>query len=324
MGQNANDIFQIKGVKIGQAEDEKGITGCTAFIFEAGATVGVDVRGSAPGTRELALLEPGNLVEKVHAVVLTGGSAFGLAAMNGVSSALEQKDIGYDAGVATVPIVCGAVLFDLAIGDPSIRPDFQMGYEAASNAQNIYFKEGNHGAGAGATIGKARGMDYAIKSGIGAATLRFDNGLVVSAVVAVNALGDVYEQDTIIAGMLNDTKDGWQSTEDYILKAHQTSIFENRNTTIGLVLTNANLTKARAKKLAEKTHDAYARRIRPTHTLYDGDAIFAAATGEIEFDDQLFLSTAAVRVMELAILRAVRSAKPVANYKTAEMVNGRP
>lgn len=303
------DIFKIKGLQIGQAEDTIGMTGCTVLCFDEGAIVGVDVRGSAPGTRELALLEPGNLVEKVHAIVLSGGSAFGLASMNGVAAYLEERSIGYDVGVAKVPIVVGAVLFDLAIGDATIRPDFAMGYTAAKEANSQHFKMGNHGAGTGATIGKANGMEYATKGGIGTATLEFDSGLIVSAIVAVNALGDVYDGDTIIGGMLNQQKNSWENSTDFILNGYQAKVFSGSNTTLGVVITNAKLDKAQCTKLAQTSHDAFAARIRPTHTLYDGDAIFAAATGEIDFKDQLFLSVAANRAMEQAIVNAIHSSK---------------
>ncbi|MEM1327908.1 MAG: P1 family peptidase [Bacteroidota bacterium] len=309
-----HDLFKLKGLKIGQMEDSVGITGCTVFLFEKGATAGVDVRGAAPGSRELASLEPGNLVEEVHAIVLSGGSAFGLASMSGVADYLETKGIGYDVGVTKVPIVVGAVLFDLTIGDHTIRPDYEMGYQAAKQANDTHFSSGNHGAGMGATVGKVKGMEYATKSGIGSATLTFKNGLIVSAVVAVNALGNVYEGDRIIAGMLNKEKDGYEEATDYILNGYKSNIFAGSNTTIGVVLTNAKLSKAQCRKLAQTSHDAYAARIRPTHTLYDGDTIFAAATGEIEFNDALFLSVAANRAMEQAILNAVKEAEDISGF----------
>ncbi|MEM9836696.1 MAG: P1 family peptidase [Bacteroidota bacterium] len=313
-----NDIFKIKNLRIGQAQDQEAATGCTVLLFEEGATVGVDVCGAAPGSRELALLEPGNLVEKVHAIVLSGGSAFGLASMDGVVNYLEEQGIGYDTGTARVPIVCGTVLYDLAIGSARIRPDHAMGYRAAQSANRNDFLEGNYGAGTGAVIGKASGMGNATKSGIGCATLTFDNGLVVSAIVAVNALGDVYEKDRIIAGMRYPKGTTWADTEQYILNGYQTEIFTGANTTLGVIVTNAQLTKAQARRLAQTTHDAYARCIRPVHTLYDGDAIFAAATGELPFTDQLFLSVAANRAMEQAIVRAVRAAEDLDGVKAMD------
>lgn len=317
----SDPIFDIKGLAVGQATDTVGATGCTVLLFEQGATVGADVRGAAPGTRELALLEPGNLVEQVHAIVLAGGSAYGLSTMSGVARWLEEQDIGYETGVAKVPIVCGAVLFDLAIGEASARPDADMGYRAAASANRMRIQEGNHGAGTGATIGKARSMEYAVKGGLGVATLRYDNGLVVSAIVAVNALGDVYHNDTLIAGMLNDDKTGYTSTEAYILNGYRTEVFPGSNTTLGVIVTNATLTKAEARKLAQTTHDAYGRCIRPTHTLYDGDIIFAAATGEVAFNDRLFLTVAANVAMQEAILRAVTTAKTLHGVPATEEVH---
>lgn len=315
-------IFNLKGLTIGQAQDTTALTGCTVFLFENGATVGVDVRGAAPGTREIAQLEPGNLVEKAHAIVLTGGSAYGLAALDGVMAFLEEQDIGYDTKVAKIPIVTGAVLFDLAVGDPQVRPDFKMGYAAAKNANNKIFQSGNYGAGTGATVGKLKGTNYATKGGIGCATLAFKNGLIVSAVVAVNALGDIYAGEQQIAGMLNQQKNGWENSADFILNGYQPKVFANGNTTIGIVITNAQLDKAQCKKLAQTTHDAFAKCIRPTHTLYDGDAIFAAATGELEFRDQLFLSVAVNRAMEQAIINAIKSAESTPNIPAGnEIIN---
>ncbi|MFK7936268.1 MAG: P1 family peptidase, partial [Saprospiraceae bacterium] len=194
-------------------------------------------------------------------------------------------------------------------------------YAAAKNANRNTFQTGNQGAGTGATVGKLNGMEYATKGGIGCATLQFDNGLVVSAVVAVNALGDIYDGEQQIAGMLNQTKNGWENSTDFILNGYQAQVFPNGNTTIGVVITNVKMNKARCKKLAQTTHDAFAKCIRPTHTLYDGDAIFAAATGEIEFSDQLFLSVAANRAMEKAIVNAIRSAESVAGIPAGDNVS---
>ena len=300
-----HDIFRIKGLKIGQAQDTVGKTGVTVLLFEDGAVVGAVVRGSAPGTRETDLLRPGNLVEKVHAVVLSGGSAFGLASMDGVAAYLEEQGVGYETGVAKVPIVTGAVLFDLAVGDARARPDADMGYAAAQSAGRTTFAEGGHGAGTGASVGKLRGQEYASPGGIGCTVLTFPDGLVVAAVVAVNALGDIYEGEEIVAGMLNEEKNAWLNSEDYVLQGYQTRPFGG-NTTLGVIITNAKLTKAQAQKLASVAHDGFARSIRPAHTLYDGDIIFAAATGEVEFSDMLFLSTAAQRAAEQAVLRAVK------------------
>lgn len=315
-----HDIFKIKGLKIGQAQDTTALTGVTVLLFEEGAVASVDVRGSAPGTRETALLEPGNLVEQVHAIVLSGGSAYGLDAMGGVAAYLEGKGIGFDTGPAVVPIVTGAVLYDLNIGNATVRPDFKMGFEAAQAAGRDNFLEGNYGAGTGATVGKVRGPEYAAKGGIGCAVLEFNSGLIVAAIVAVNALGDIYEGETKIAGLLNEEKNAWASTEAFILNGYQDKVFKSGNTTLGVVVTNAKLTKAQAKKLAASAHDAFARCIRPVHTLYDGDSIFAAGTGEVEFSDQLFLSVAANRVMEQAIIRAVKKAESAGNHPSGKEI----
>ena len=201
-----NNILDVKGLKVGQVQDEDGLTGCTVVICEEGAVCGVDVRGSAPGTRETDLLDPINMIQKVHAVVLSGGSAFGLESTCGVSQYLEERNIGFDVGVAKVPIVVGAVLFDLAAGDPKCRPDKKMGYKACEMASDTVLKQGNYGAGCGATVGKIKGPEYAMKGGIGSYSIKLDNGLVVSALIAVNAFGDVYEDGNVIAGVLDNTK----------------------------------------------------------------------------------------------------------------------
>ncbi len=316
---NVNDIFKIKDLKIGQAESKEGITGVTVLFFPKGAIGGVDVRGSAPGTRETDLLNPVNLVDKVHAIVLAGGSAFGLDAMSGVVKYLEENGIGFDTGDAKVPIVTGAVLYDLEIGNSKIRPDAAMGYEACENANNKNFELGNHGAGTGAVIGKLKGLDFAMKSGIGSYTLTFENGLVVSAIVAVNALGDVYENGKPVAGLLNETKSGLCETKDEIIKGYKPKIFKGTNTTLGVIVTNAKLTKTEATKISQVAHDGYARAINPVHTMYDGDIIFTTATGEIELNsvnDQIFLGVAAAEAMEKAIISAVKNAEAIAGLKT--------
>lgn len=310
---NPNDIFKIKGLKIGQAEYEKGMTGTTVFIFEEGAVAGVDVRGAAPGTRETDLLKPENLVKEVHAIVLSGGSAFGLDSMTGVSRYLEEKKIGFDVGVAYVPIVTGAILFDLGIGDPKVRPDAALGYEAAKKANNKVFLEGNHGAGKGATVGKIRGTEYSMKSGIGTYTISFEDGLVVSAVVAVNAWGDVIEGSEVVAGTLEDDKKTFAGGTDVLLQGRGAKGFEGRNTTIGVIVTNAVVDKAEAGKIAQMAHDGYGRAINPVHTMYDGDTIFAAGTGEVEADVNL-VGIAAAEAMERAIRRAVRETEGAGGY----------
>ena len=279
-----NNILDVKGLKVGQAQDNEALTGCTVVICEEGATCGVDVRGSAPGTRETDLLDPINMVQKVHAVVLSGGSAFGLESTCGVSKYLEEKNIGFDSGVCKVPIVTGAVLFDLVVGDHKVRPDKEMGYKACLQASETELKQGNYGAGCGATVGKIKGQEYLMKGGIGSHSIKLDNGIVVAALIAVNAFGDIYEDGKVIAGVLNDDKTQLLNTYEIMKKGFIKGGFSIDNTTIGIVATNAKLTKAQCKKISQMAHDGYAKSIFPIHTPHDGDTIFTMATGEIEVD----------------------------------------
>ncbi|MBU5335802.1 P1 family peptidase [Intestinibacter bartlettii] len=307
-----NNILDVKGLKVGQAQNEDALTGCTVVICEEGATCGVDVRGAAPGTRETDLLDPVNTIQKVHAVVLSGGSAFGLESTCGVSQYLEERNIGFDAGPCKVPIVVGAVLFDLAIGNHKIRPDKQMGYEACLNASETVLKQGNYGAGCGASVGKLRGPQFVTKSGIGSHSIKLDNGIVVSALVAVNALGDVYENGKVIAGALNDDKTGCLNSYELMKQGVTKGGFSIDNTTIGIIATNAKLDKAQCKKISQMAHDGYARAIFPIHTPHDGDTIFTMATGEIETDaDLTLIGSLAVEVMEKSIINAVKNAKQI-------------
>ena len=246
-----NNILDVKGLKVGQAQDNEALTGCTVVICEEGATCGVDVRGSAPGTRETDLLDPINMVQKVHAVVLSGGSAFGLESTCGVSKYLEEKNIGFDSGVCKVPIVTGAVLFDLVVGDHKVRPDKEMGYKACLQASETELKQGNYGAGCGATVGKIKGPEYLMKGGIGSHSIKLDNGIVVAALIAVNAFGDIYEDGNVIAGVLNDDKTQLLNTYEIMKKGFIKGGFSINNTTIGIVATNAKLTKAQCKKISQ-------------------------------------------------------------------------
>ena len=305
-----NNILDVKGLKVGQAQNEDALTGCTVVICEEGATCGVDVRGAAPGTRETDLLDPVNTIQKVHAVVLSGGSAFGLESTCGVSQYLEERNIGFDAGPCKVPIVVGAVLFDLAIGNHKIRPDKQMGYEACLNASETVLKQGNYGAGCGASVGKLRGPEFVTKSGIGSHSIKLDNGIVVSALVAVNALGDVYENGKVIAGALNDDKTECLNSYELMKQGVTKGGFSIDNTTIGIIATNAKLDKAQCKKISQMAHDGYARAIFPIHTPHDGDTIFTMATGELETGaDLTLIGSLAVEVMEKSIINAVKNAK---------------
>lgn len=276
----------IPGIKVGHAQDMKAGTGCTVVICEEGATAGVDVRGGSPGTRETDLLDPVNLVQKIHAVMLSGGSAFGLDAASGAMQYLEEKGVGFDVQVTKVPIVCSAVLFDLTCGDYKVRPDKQMGYKACENATNKKCPEGCIGAGTGATIGKILGPEYSMKSGLGTYCIQVGD-LMVGAIVAVNCLGDVYDSEAgrIIGGVLNKDKKTVGSTEEIMMEnyASKKNLFSG-NTTIGVIATNAKLTKSEAKKLASMSHNGYGRAMRPAHSIFDGDTIFTMAANRVEAD----------------------------------------
>jgi len=310
------EFTAIEGIRVGHAEDLEAATGCTVVISEAGATAGVDVRGGAPGTRETDLLNPVNLVQKVHAILLAGGSAFGLDAAAGVMQYLEERKIGFDVRVTRVPIVCGAVLFDLTVGDHRIRPDREMGYRACLNAGTTPLRQGSVGAGTGASVGKILGMERAMKSGLGSYALQVE-GLQVGALVAVNCLGGVVDPLTgeKLAGPLNDDGRTMADTEEIMIRsfAEKKDLFSG-NTTIGVVATNAALTKAQATKLASMAQNGYARTMRPAHSMVDGDTIFALATGGIEADLSV-VGLLAARVMERAVIAAVKSAESLCGLK---------
>lgn len=307
-----NNILDVKGIKVGQAQDFEGLTGCTVVICEDGATCGVDVRGGGPGTRETDLLDPINMIQKVHAVVLTGGSAFGLESTCGVSKYLEERNIGFDVGVAKVPIVVGAVLFDLGVGDSKCRPNIEMGYNACENSSDKELKQGNYGAGCGATVGKIKGSEFAMKGGIGSYSIKLDNGLVVSALIAVNAFGDVYEDGKVIAGVLNNDKTKTLSSYELMKNGFNKGGFSIDNTTIGVVVTNAKLDKAGCKKVSQMAHNGYAKSIFPIHTPHDGDTIFTMATGEVESDIAL-IGSLATEVVEKSVINAIKNANSIKN-----------
>ena len=314
-----NAITDVPGIEVGQVQDDEALTGCTVVLCRKGAVAGVDVRGSAPGTRETDLLDPVNLVEKVHAVVLAGGSAFGLDAASGVMRYLDEQGIGFETGAGKVPIVPAAILFDLNLGRGEVRPDAEMGYRAAASASADAPKEGNVGAGTGASVGKIFGLKSAMKSGIGTASMQV-GGLVVGAMVAVNAFGDVIDPQSgqILAGArsvnlgpLKLGEDGYFGDTLEIMKTFigRTVLgFATRsNTVIGVVATNAKLKKPEATKVAQMAQDGLARTIRPAHTMLDGDAIFALATGEKRADPST-VGAFAAEVVAQAILRAVQTA----------------
>ncbi|MCM3709197.1 P1 family peptidase [Sporosarcina luteola] len=316
------NITDVPGVKVGNIENFEALTGCTAILIEEGAVCGVDVRGSAPGTRETELLDPINLVDRIHAVCLSGGSAFGLDSASGIMQFLEEKDIGLDVGVAKVPIVPGAVLFDLPFGDPKIRPDKKMGYEAAQQAKSGYFPFGNVGAGCGATVGKIAGFENCMKGGLGSASIKLKNGLIVGAIVAVNAVGDIRDPSNreILAGPIDPETGELIDSLVYMQENAEANLLPGSNTTIGLVAANTTLTKAEAKKIAQITQNALARTIYPAHTMLDGDTIFAIGTGGDSYSVDL-IGNVAAQVMEEAILQAVKSADAidgVPSYKSRE------
>ena len=324
-----NSITDVPGLRVGHAQDDEALTGCTVILCEKGAVGGVDQRGGAPGTRETDLLEPVNAVEKVHAVLLAGGSAFGLDAASGVMRYLEEKGIGFNTGVARVPIVPAAILYDLAIGRAEVRPDAEMGYRAAASASAEAPAEGNAGAGTGATVGKIFGMKQAMKSGLGTASMEIGGGIIVGAIVAVNAFGDVVDPQTgrILAGART-TKLGpvRLGSTDYFadtLAVMKTlagraimKLAMSRNTVIGVVATNAKFTKSEATKMAQMAQDGLARAIRPAHTMLDGDTIFAMATGQKKADVSI-VGAYAAEVLAQAIVRAVKAAKPAGGLPSA-------
>ena len=307
---------ELDGIQVGHAQDFKAATGCTVVLCEEGAVAGVDVRGGSPGTRETDALNPGSACKTIHAVLLAGGSAFGLDAAAGVMEYLEERKAGRDVRVTKVPIVCGAILFDLMCGDYRIRPDREMGYEACRNAGGE-LREGSVGAGTGATVGKISGHEYAMKGGLGACCLK-TGGLLVGAVMAVNCVGDVYDAkaNRLIAGVLRQDKRSVGSTEEIMIRNFRDNTdFFSGNTVIGVVATNAKLDKAQANKLASMSQNGIARAIRPAHTIYDGDTIFAMATGRVEasLNETGIL---AAREEEGALMRAEKKAESLGGLNT--------
>lgn len=316
-----NGLTDVDGLKVGHHTLTERPTGCTVILAEGGAVAGVDVRGSAPGTRETDLLDPVNTVTQVHAIVLAGGSAFGLDAASGVVRYLEARGIGFPTGVARVPIVPAAILFDLGVGGrPDIRPTADCGFEAAKIANSGRVVEGNVGAGAGATVGKLAGGARAMKAGIGTASITMPDGLVVAALVAVNAVGDVIDPATarVVAGVRTPDGRGLADVRRLIRTGDVPRAAAGENTTIGVVATNATLTKAQATKLAQMAHDGLARAISPAHTPADGDTIFSLATGRRDGPVNLLqLGALAADMMADAIVRAAREAEGLPGYPAA-------
>ena len=315
-------LTAVAGLTVGHHTLTERPTGCTVILTGAeGVVAGVDVRGGAPGTRDIELLDPSNSVQRVHAIVLSGGSAFGLDAASGVMRYLDERKIGFKIAGTQVPIVPAAILMDLGFGGkPEVRPGPDCGYRAAEAATAEAVAEGNVGAGAGATVGKLGEPRRPMKAGIGSAALLLPDGLVVAALVAVNAVGDVIDPATgkVIAGVR--TADG-KGLADARLLLRAGATFTARpgeNTTLGVIATNATLSKAQATKVAQMAQDGFARTIVPAHTPGDGDTIFALATGERSGEANVSrIGAAAAEVMSQAILRAIRQAEGIAGYPAA-------
>ena len=308
--QNAT-LTAVSGIKVGHHTLTERPTGCTVILAEQGVIAGVDVRGSAPGTRETDLLRPVNLVDKVNAIVLTGGSAFGLDSASGVMRFLDEKGMGFQTEYGPVPIVPAAVIFDLGVGDPKVRPGPDCGYAAAKAAMAVPVQEGNVGAGAGATVGKAGGAGRAMRGGLGSAAIRTPDGLVVAALIVVNAFGDVIDPatDRVMAGVRTDDGRALADVRRLLRAGAGPDRPFGRNTTIGVVATNATLSKTEATKIAEMAHDGIARAVAPAHTMFDGDALFALATGEREGPANVSaIGALAADAVTQAIVRAVRAA----------------
>jgi L-aminopeptidase/D-esterase-like protein len=313
-------LTAVTGLKVGHHTLEGRPTGCTVVLAEAGAVGGIDVRGGAPGTRDTDLLNPVNTVSEVHAIVLSGGSAFGLAAADGVMKYLEEKRIGFRIAGGVVPVVPAAILFDLGVGDASIRPGPDCGYAAARAAGAGPVAEGNVGAGAGATVGKLLGSTHAMKGGLGSSAIQLPGGLVVAALVAVNAVGNVTDPATgrFIAGARTEGGGSIVDLRAWLRKGSGGGSQPMDNTTLGVVATNAKLTKAQATKMAQMAHDGYARAIYPAHLTSDGDTIFALATGShATAADMDLLGALAADATADAIVRAVRAARSIPGYPAA-------
>jgi L-aminopeptidase/D-esterase-like protein len=321
-------INEIENIKIGNAQNNEAGTGCTVIICEKGAVTGLDVRGGGPASRESELMKPTAASGFINAVILSGGSAFGLDAAGGVMEYLEEKNVGFDVGITKVPLVAQSCIFDLSVGDMKVRPDKVMAYEACVNSENNNPSMGNAGAGMGATVGKLGGMATAMKGGLGSYAVQIGD-LKVGAIVAVNACGDIFDYDTheIIAGLLTPDLKNFANTEQVIYQMCEAAMaaggsgIENKemqNTTIGVIITNGKFTKAQMNKIATMAHNGYARTINPVHTSMDGDSIYAMSVGEVVADMDM-VGTLAANVMGHAVCDAIRKAEDaygIISYKT--------
>ncbi|MBQ9815018.1 MAG: P1 family peptidase [Lachnospiraceae bacterium] len=315
-------ITDIQNIKIGQVENALAGTGCTVLLNEEGMRAGLDVRGGGPASRESQLLNPLMAAQVVHAIVLAGGSAFGLSAGSGVMRYLEDHGIGYDVGVTKVPLVVQSDLFDLTVGDAFVRPDEEMGYAAARHAaEEPNYRDGIFGAGCGATVGKIAGMSYCMKTGMGSYAVQIGE-LQVGAVVALNALGDIFDSKSgrQIAGLLEEDGKTFRSSPQFIEKSIE--VVKNRfagNTTLAVIITNAYFEKTALCKIAGMGHDGYARSIRPVHTSLDGDSIYAVSVGDVKADQEV-VGTLAAEVISEAIVRAVENAESAYGFPSAKEV----
>ena len=310
-------IMEVGGFQVGHAQDYEGMTGCTVILCDRQSPAGVDIRGGGPASRETPLLTPVQDAAGIHALLLSGGSAFGLDAAGGVMKYLEERDIGFDVGVTKVPLVTQSCVFDLQIGDVYCRPDQKMGYAACENASYAPMEEGCVGAGTGCTVGKYRGRDLAMKTGIGSFAVQVGD-LKVGAIVAVNALGDVYDIETgkELAGLRNEAGEMISTELEMWKDIDAMAGLAKQNTTIGAILTNAKMDKTLMNKVASMAHNGYARTIRPVHTTADGDTIYALSLGDLKSDVNL-VGTLAAYVMGKAINRAVLSAKSMCGLPAA-------
>jgi L-aminopeptidase/D-esterase-like protein len=308
-------LTAVPGIKVGHHTLTERPTGCTVVLIEGGATASVDVRGAAPATRDTDLLNPAKMVEQIHGIALSGGSIFGLASADGVLRYLEEQGIGIVYGRRHIPIVPGASIFDLGVGDAAVRPTADCGYRAAQAASAAPVVEGSVGAGAGATLGKLSGMERAMKSGVGSAAIVRPDGLIIAALVVVNPLGDVVDPATgkIVAGVRGSGRGAFADAR-VIIRSGAPRVNRGDNSTIGVIATNARLTKAQASYLAQMTDDGYARAIWPIHTMVDGDTVFSIATGTKTGEpDMVTLGALAADVMATAVIRAATEATGLPN-----------
>lgn len=295
----------MPGIRVGHSHNQSALTGCTVILPSNEAVAGIDVRGSAPGTRETEALKPVRLIEKIHAVLLTGGSSFGLDAAGGVQQYLERNDIGFDVGVAKVPIVPAAVIFDLAVGDPRVRPNKEMGYKACLAASDEKIEQGRVGVGCGATVGKLLGIKKSSNGGIGSASEKLSNNIIIGVLAVVNSLGEVINSNgKIVAGIKGKEIGSFIPSLQAMKNARTSTSFMSTNTTLAVVATNALLSKEQATKVAQMAQDGIARSIRPAHTMYDGDIIFVLSVGEEKAEINL-LGTIACDLISKSIVRAV-------------------